>query len=54
MSDEVDTPARVAHAARIVLRPLGNPLPLGFLALAGGTLGVGMGVLASPPPACTN
>ena len=25
-------------AARIVLRPLGNPLPLGFLALAGGTL----------------
>jgi uncharacterized protein len=26
------------HAARIVLRPIGNPLPLGFLALAGGTL----------------
>jgi uncharacterized protein len=25
-------------ATRIVLRPLGNPLPLGFLALAGGTL----------------
>src|SRR5205085_5196786 len=25
-------------AARIVLRPLGNPLPLGFLALAAGTL----------------
>ena len=25
-------------AARIVLRPIGNPLPLGFLALAGGTL----------------
>jgi UPF0716 family protein affecting phage T7 exclusion len=25
-------------AARIVLRPVGNPLPLGFLALAGGTL----------------
>jgi succinate-acetate transporter protein len=24
--------------ARIMLRPLGNPLPLGFLALAGGTL----------------
>jgi uncharacterized protein len=24
--------------ARIVLRPIGNPLPLGFLALAGGTL----------------
>ena len=28
----------VDHAARIVLRPIGNPLPLGFLALAGGTL----------------
>jgi uncharacterized protein len=28
----------VEHAARIVLRPIGNPLPLGFLALAGGTL----------------
>jgi succinate-acetate transporter protein len=26
---------------RIMLRPLGNPLPLGFLALAGGTLLVG-------------
>jgi succinate-acetate transporter protein len=25
-------------SARIVLRPIGNPLPLGFLALAGGTL----------------
>ena len=28
----------VEHAARIVLRPIGDPLPLGFLALAGGTL----------------
>ena len=28
----------VERAARIVLRPVGNPLPLGFLALAGGTL----------------
>ena len=28
----------VEHAARVVLRPIGNPLPLGFLALAGGTL----------------
>lgn len=26
------------HAARVVLRPVANPLPLGFLALAGGTL----------------
>ncbi len=26
------------HATRIVLRPIGNPLPLGFLALAAGTL----------------
>jgi succinate-acetate transporter protein len=25
-------------ATRVVLRPIGNPLPLGFLALAGGTL----------------
>ncbi len=24
--------------SRIMLRPLGNPLPLGFIALAGGTL----------------
>lgn len=28
----------VEQAARVVLRPIGNPLPLGFLALAGGTL----------------
>src|SRR4051812_9487342 len=28
----------VAEAARIVLRPIANPLPLGFLALAAGTL----------------
>jgi uncharacterized protein len=28
----------IENAARIVLRPIGNPLPLGFLALAGGTL----------------
>jgi uncharacterized protein len=33
-----DRPRAVEHAARIVLRPIGNPLPLGFLALAGGTL----------------
>lgn len=26
------------RATRVVLRPIGNPLPLGFLALAGGTL----------------
>jgi uncharacterized protein len=35
--------------ARIVLRPIGNPLPLGFLALAGGTLlvsGLQLGWLA--------
>jgi uncharacterized protein len=30
--------ALVGGAARIVLRPIGNPLPLGFLALAGATL----------------
>jgi uncharacterized protein len=28
----------IEGAARVVLRPIGNPLPLGFLALAGGTL----------------
>jgi uncharacterized protein len=33
-----DRPRAVQNAARIVLRPIGNPLPLGFLALAGGTL----------------
>jgi succinate-acetate transporter protein len=30
--------ATVGEATRIVLRPIGNPLPLGFLALAAGTL----------------
>jgi uncharacterized protein len=30
--------ASVGQAARIVLRPIGNPLPLGFLALAAATL----------------
>jgi len=30
--------ARVERATRIVLRPLANPLPLGFLALGAGTL----------------
>jgi uncharacterized protein len=39
MSDAAPDRLRaVEHAARIVLRPIGNPLPLGFLALAGGTL----------------
>jgi hypothetical protein len=33
-----DRPRAVEHAAQIVLRPIGNPLPLGFLALAGGWL----------------
>jgi uncharacterized protein len=39
----------VERAARIVLRPIGNPLPLGFLALAGATLlvsGLQLGWLA--------
>ena len=27
----------VEHAARFILRPMANPPPLGFLALAGGT-----------------
>jgi uncharacterized protein len=43
MTDGLDradagTGTAVANATRIVLRPLANPLPLGFLALAGGTL----------------
>ncbi|MFL5818158.1 MAG: GPR1/FUN34/YaaH family transporter [Conexibacter sp.] len=38
MTDETHRHADPADAARIVLRPLGNPLPLGFLALAAGTL----------------
>jgi succinate-acetate transporter protein len=33
-----DADAEVVRAARIVLRPIANPLPLGFLALAAGTL----------------
>jgi uncharacterized protein len=37
MSDGA-APGSSEAAARIVLRPLGNALPLGFLALAGGTL----------------
>jgi uncharacterized protein len=39
----------VPEATRIMLRPIGNPLPLGFLALAGGTLllsGLQLGWLA--------
>jgi succinate-acetate transporter protein len=37
VSTAPDPPA-AATAARIVLRPIGNPLPLGFLALAAATL----------------
>jgi succinate-acetate transporter protein len=40
----------VARAARIVLRPIGNPLPLGFLALAAATVlvsGLQLGWLAT-------
>lgn len=36
----------VGPAARIVLRPIGNPLPLGFLALAGAAMLVPAGVAA--------
>jgi succinate-acetate transporter protein len=41
----------VERAARIVLRPIGNPLPLGFLALAAGTVvlsALQLGWLATP------
>ena len=37
MNAERDSPSLLEQSTRIVLRPLGNPLPLGFLALAGGT-----------------
>ena len=42
------------NETRIVLRPIGNPLPLGFLALAAGTLlvsGLQLGWLQEPPRA---
>lgn len=38
MTDTADRAAFLERSTRVVLRPLGNPLPLGFLALAGGTL----------------
>src|SRR4051812_15888287 len=40
MSEPAIDPAdrRVEQATRIILRPLANPLPLGFLALGAGTL----------------
>ncbi len=38
MSDGIPERTTVDGAARIVLRPIANPLPLGFVALAGGTL----------------
>ncbi len=38
MTGPRDPSAAVAAAARVVLRPIANPLPLGFLALAAGTL----------------
>lgn len=38
MSDAADRPEVLDRSTRVMLRPLGNPLPLGFLALAGGTL----------------
>ncbi|MBN2624791.1 MAG: hypothetical protein JXA83_15540 [Acidimicrobiales bacterium] len=38
MSDPAPGPALLERSTRVVLRPVGNPLPLGFLALAGGTL----------------
>lgn len=41
----------VEAAARIVLRPIANPLPLGFLALAGGTTIVSGLQLGWVPPA---
>jgi succinate-acetate transporter protein len=35
--EPVDGTSLVQRSTRVVLRPLGNPLPLGFLALAGGS-----------------
>jgi uncharacterized protein len=41
----------MTDAARVMLRPLGNPLPLGFVGLAGGTLVVSALQLGWVPPA---
>lgn len=41
MTAEHDGASLLEGSTRVVLRPLGNPLPLGFLALAGGTFVVG-------------
>lgn len=41
MNPPPDASSLLEQSTRIVLRPLGNPLPLGFLALAGGTFVVG-------------
>jgi uncharacterized protein len=38
VSDAAERPALLDRSTRVVLRPLANPLPLGFLALAVGTL----------------
>jgi hypothetical protein len=38
MAADRDGRSGVERSPRIVLRPIGNSLPLGFLALAGGTL----------------
>lgn len=38
MTAEHDGAPLLERSTRVVLRPLGNPLPLGFVALAGGTL----------------
>jgi len=37
MTPEPAVDGLVERSTRIILRPLANPLPLGFLALAGGT-----------------
>ena len=50
MTSGSDGPTVAERSARIVLRPLGNPLPLGFLALAGGTFVVSGLQLAWVPP----
>jgi succinate-acetate transporter protein len=40
-SEPNDAGVLLERSTRVVLRPLGNPLPLGFLALAGGTFVLG-------------
>jgi hypothetical protein len=53
MPDHDDSREAEMAVSRIVLRPVGNPLPLGFLALAVATLGFRALQLGWVPPSRT-